>query len=260
GFSDELADWSAIQDQILSASDDARHWSATALANSVDGRPGQDGPDRRDDPDAPVGSAASTRPPEPTADDRSEVEGGQLRDEWRIDGAGAALGTAVHAALELVDFDDPGDLGALAGACAAAEGIPELGSEVESRLRAALAAPSIELARSAPHWRELYVAIPAGSGTVEGFVDLCVETDDGLVVVDYKTDELAGADAVAGKVRDYRIQGATYAVALEHITAKPVVACRFVFIGPDGVVESDIDDLDSATSEVRQLLKIDESP
>jgi len=36
--------------------------------------------------------------------------------------------------------------------------------------------------------REVYVAAPEGPVLVEGFIDLVFETDEGLVVVDYKTD------------------------------------------------------------------------
>ncbi len=180
------------------------------------------------------------------------------RADWRAGGGGAAVGTAVHAALELVDFEQPGDLSTLASACALNEGIAELAPEVERRVAAALDAPTIELARRTTHWRELYVAMPAGSGTVEGFVDLCIETEEGLIVVDYKTDELVGPDAVADKVARYRIQAATYAAALEHIAGRPVVACRFLFIGPDGVIEADVDDLDQAVAAVRGQLGIDD--
>ena len=94
---------------------------------------------------------------------------------------------------------------------------------------------------------------------VEGFVDLCIETDDGLVVVDYKTDELVGPNAVAEKVDRYRLQGATYAVALEHVTQMAVIECRFLFLGPDYVIEASIEDLDSATAEVRQFLAMTSS-
>ncbi|MGB5756582.1 MAG: PD-(D/E)XK nuclease family protein, partial [Acidimicrobiales bacterium] len=143
---------------------------------------------------------------------------------------------------------------------AAAEGVADLAAEVESRLRSALEAPTVQLAATATHWRELYVAIPAGQGTVEGFIDLCIDTEDGLIVADYKTDALTGPESVAAKVAEYRVQGATYVVALEHLTRRPVVACRFLFIGPDGVIEADIGDLAEAKAEVRQLLSIDESP
>ncbi len=256
GFVDGLARWSGIQNRLLTTSAAARHRSATGLARSVAAPTGGN--------DTMTGGLAG-QPLPPDADGRPSHEQptaapGHAQDRWRAEGLGAAVGSAVHAALELVDFGYPRDLTALAETSAAVEGVADLAPEVEARLRSALEAPTVQLAGTSAHWRELYVAIPAGQGTVEGFVDLCVDTEDGLIVVDYKTDELTGPDAVAVKVADYRIQGATYAVALEHLTKRKVAACRFLFLGVDGVIEADIDDLAEAMAEVRQLLSIDESP
>ena len=39
------------------------------------------------------------------------------------------------------------------------------------------------------HWREVFVATPVGDTLLEGYVDLLFRDDDGLVVVDYKTDQ-----------------------------------------------------------------------
>ncbi len=247
GFSDELREWQTIQDQILAASRAGRQWSATSLAASQLAT-------------ATHSASVAIDPIAPTRlVDPLEDGSGERRPSWRADGGGAALGSAVHAALEVVDFTDPGDLAALAGSCAANHGIAELAGEVETRLRSALDSSTIALARSSTHWRELYVAVPTGSGMIEGFVDLCIETDDGLIVVDYKTDELVGSTSVADKVDRYRIQGATYAVALEGVTGTAVVECRFMFVGPDGVIEASIEDLDRSTAEVRQLLEISDS-
>ena len=240
GFVDELQEWQAIQDQIHAASIAGRQWSATSLAHAQVGGDGESGEDRP----GRVAELESTSDFAPVS--------------WRADGGGAALGSAVHAALEVVDFADPEDVAVLAMSAAADHGIAELADEVDTRLRAALASETIALAKTAEHWRELYVAVPTGSGVVEGFIDLCIETDAGLIVVDYKTDELAGDSAVKDKVARYRIQGATYAVALEQVTGQAVVECRFLFVGPDGVIEASIEDLDDATDEVRQLLAMSE--
>ena len=239
GFADELAAWSGIRGQILATSERARHWSATALAEAARPTFEGSGPRRSGGPGAAV-------PME------SEAPGD-------FDGGGAALGSAVHAALELVDFAAPADLDRLATTCAARYGVADLSHEVAARTRAALDSATIELARSRPHHRELYVAMPTGTGTVEGFVDLCIETDDGLIVVDYKTDHLASPAAVADKVAHYRVQAATYALALGHVTGQAVVACRFLFLGADDVIEADVEDLEAAVTEVRQLLRMSSS-
>lgn len=263
GYADELEDWNATRAQILATSDGARHWSATSLAEAA-----------RDHTDAitfpnvvssPIDAIDLVAPAEGDLSYQEAIPGFQSPDQptWRAEGSGAALGSAVHAGLELVDFEEPGDLTALSVSCAAAHGIPDLAEEVHRRIESALGAPTITLATANTHWRELYVAIPTGAdgaGTVEGFVDLCIETEDGLLVVDYKTDQVVTPADVAAKVANYRIQGATYAVALEHVTGLPVIGCRFLFVGPDGVIEADVDDLTTATAEVRQLLRLEASP
>ncbi|MEM7274482.1 MAG: UvrD-helicase domain-containing protein [Actinomycetota bacterium] len=252
GFADELAEWSGIRGQILATAEAARHWSATALV---------DASRRADAGTMPPGAVTDGAISERSAEAQIGAVvplGGDSPAE--LDGGGAALGSAVHAALELVDFDVPGDIDGLARTSAERYGVPDLAHEVAARLRSALGAPTIELARTSRYHRELYVAMPNGSGTVEGFVDLCVETEDGLIIVDYKTDRLASATAVAEKVDYYRIQAATYALALGHVTGRPVVACRFLFVGTDEVIEADVPDLAAAVDQVRQLLRLTGSP
>ncbi len=263
GYSDELEGWKTARSQIIATSEAARHWSATSLAEAA-----RQSSDHQAFPTAvssPVDAEELVAPADGALTYQEAIPGFETPDQptWRAEGSGAALGSAVHAGLELVDFAEPGDLTALAASSAAAHGVPDLAGEVHRRIEAALGAPTIRLATTNPHWRELYVAIPTGpdgSGTVEGFVDLCIETDDGLLVVDYKTDEVVTSADVVDKVANYRIQGATYAVALEHVTGTPVIGCRFLFVGPDGVIEADVDDLAAATAEVRQLLRLEASP
>ena len=73
-----------------------------------------------------------------------------------------------------------------------------------------------EAARS-PHHREVYVAAPIGSSVVEGYVDLLYERGDGIVVVDYKTDDVTSPAEATRKAQRYRYQGAAYAVAAARI-------------------------------------------
>lgn len=61
-----------------------------------------------------------------------------------------------------------------------------------------------------------------GSGDyelVQGIIDLYFEEEDGIVLVDYKTDNVASADELAER---YRIQLQYYAQAIRQITGKPV--------------------------------------
>ena len=243
----EARAWTAIQEQIRATAARHRPWSATRLAaRGSRSEPG-------------TVELAPTDPADRVPAAPVPVEPGPAADGTRS-GFGPALGSAVHAALELADFDRPdgpgrGDgVARLARACALEWGVANLADEVERRVRAALDSETIDLARRVPHHRELYVAAPAGSATVEGFIDLCLETDDGLLIVDYKTDHLAEPGSVAAKLADYRLQGATYGVLLAQITGRPIAGCRFLFVGSDEVIEADLPDLDRAMEEVRQLL------
>ena len=261
GYRDEVDEWRRVQQQVVDGAALTRHHSATGLSEQVREQERSGG--ARTGP--VVGSSGVPVPVGP----------GEKRDTAN---PGAAVGTAVHAVLEHVDFGadpadpegavlasgaEPFDLAALSRSKAKEAGVPDAAADVERKVRAALRSPAVALARGNPHWRELHVAVPAGRGTIEGYLDLCIDTPDGLIVVDYKTDGLpSGSDLDAmldQKVADYRIQGAVYAMALERITARSVIECRFVFLGVDGpdghdAVERSLPDLADAVAEVRQLL------
>ena len=49
----------------------------------------------------------------------------------------------------------------------------------------------------------------------------------------------------------YRLQGATYALAVEQAIGEPVVDMVFAFLALDGATEASIPDLDAAKSEIR---------
>ncbi len=171
--------------------------------------------------------------------------------------SGAGLGSAVHDVLEHVDFDDPSTVDALTRAAARANGVEEATDEIARRVKRALATETMAEASLLPHWRELYVSIPSFDGGVEGFIDLCFETDEGLVIVDYKTDAVDQADleqSLMSKLAEYRIQLATYAVALEQVVDKPVVDCRLLFITDKDTYARSLSDLDQAKRDVTELL------
>ncbi|MGI9603570.1 MAG: UvrD-helicase domain-containing protein [Acidimicrobiales bacterium] len=187
-------------------------------------------------------------------DPEGEPEPAPVRRRGR---AGSAIGRAVHAVLQTVDFADPGDLPALARTHAHIESVPWAESDIEATVRHALESPSVAAAVDHPAWKELYVATGVGDRVLEGYIDLLVEHDDGLVVVDYKTDAVSGAADIERAVRRYRWQAAAYAVAVEKTTARPVRECRFVFCGPDGATEHVVADLGEAMAEVVEALTYD---
>jgi len=168
-----------------------------------------------------------------------------------------AIGTAVHAVLQYVDFANPNNVAELAKIHAELESIEPLASEVAAYAEAALTAPAIRLAATSadPHWRELHVATTVRGTLIEGFVDLCLQTPDGLIIVDYKTDAVADEHEARARMQSYRHQAAVYAIALEAVSQSPVVEFRFLFLSPTGPLETPLDDLAKAREEVEHHLE-----
>ncbi len=174
---------------------------------------------------------------------------------WNKGRYGTAIGRAVHAALQTIDLATGADLEATAAAQAAAEGMLGHEAAVAALARAALASPTVARAADRPNWREMYVAVPFEGITLEGYVDLVFRDDDGLVVVDYKTDAV-DAEARAERVARYRIQAAAYALAVAEGTGEPVARAVLCFLDPDGATEVEFAgaDLAGAIAEVRALI------
>lgn len=173
---------------------------------------------------------------------------------WNRGRYGTAIGRAVHGVLQVIDLDTGEGLETAAAAQAAAEGIVNYQETIVGLVEAALASPSVREAVSSPRWREMYVTVPLGSRTLEGYIDLLYRTPDGLVVVDYKTDAWRDEAELDHKVARYRIQAAAYGVAVEAATGEKVDRCVLVFCTENGPVERTIADLDSARAEVRELV------
>jgi ATP-dependent exoDNAse (exonuclease V) beta subunit len=176
------------------------------------------------------------------------------RPPWAKGRGGTAFGRAVHAVLQTVDLGTGADLEAIARAQATAEGVSGREADVAARVRAALEAPVVRQAVAGRYWRELYVGAPVGDIVIEGFVDLLVETPEGLLVVDYKTDSVRGDGEIERAYRRYRLQGAAYALALQEHLGRPVAGARVLFLTPDGARERPIDDLEAAVAEVREIV------
>jgi ATP-dependent exoDNAse (exonuclease V) beta subunit len=172
---------------------------------------------------------------------------------WNKGRYGTAIGRAVHGVLQVVDLASGDGLDAAVAAQAAAEGV--LGHEPVIRALAAAALGSAHVARACtrPRWRELFVAVPIDGITLEGYVDLLYRDDDGLVVVDYKTDAVRDVDTLEARLVHYRVQTAAYAVAVEAVTGERVVRCVLCFLDPEGardvVVEGE--ELAAAVAEAR---------
>jgi ATP-dependent exoDNAse (exonuclease V) beta subunit len=224
----ERQDFQATRAALL-ASDHRAVWSATAVAKAA--APG----------------AVDT---EGELDDQPDDQR-----VWRRGRAGTAIGRAVHGTLQLVDFTDLSDLDAIARSQAAAEGVDHAIDTVASLARAGAEAPIIRELTARRHWREMYVSAPIGGSVVEGYVDLLAEDGDGgLVVLDYKTDTVRNAAEVEERTERYRLQAATYALAIEAVTDRPVTRASFLFLGTSGAIEATVDDLEAAKAEAMAVL------
>jgi ATP-dependent helicase/nuclease subunit A len=236
---DERRLWADERTALLARQGRLRVTSATAVARRASGI------DLVDE-DTPVDPAAE---PVDTLEPGAGGPGEPIRRRGR---AGTAIGRAVHATLQLVDLHQPATLVAEAARQAELEAIPELTDTVVAMARSALESATV---RNAERFhREVYVAAPVGQQVLEGYVDLLVDTPDGLVVVDYKTDTVRSEAEVDEKLAAYELQGAAYAVALETVTGLPVVGCRFVFCRPGGAIEREVADLPAAMERVRRAL------
>jgi ATP-dependent exoDNAse (exonuclease V) beta subunit len=179
---------------------------------------------------------------------------------WRRGRAGTSIGRAVHAVLQSVDLATGEGAAEIARAQAAAEGVDSQAGEIERLVRAALASPAVRQAVQGRHWREVYVAAPVGDVVVEGFVDLLYETDDGLVVVDYKTDAVRSEADIDAAVDRYWLQGAAYALGLQRSLGRPVAGCTFVFVSGGRPRQRDLPDLPAAITEVESVLRATAPP
>ena len=196
------------------------------------------------------------------ADERVEPE----NEPWRRGRAGTSIGSAVHAVLQHADLVDPAgaDIADLSRWQAGVEGVSDSVELIEAKARAALASPLVRRAvASGSLRRELHVAAPVaslvGDGAAvdlfEGFVDLLFDDGDGLVVVDYKTDDVPSDAAVAAALERYSSQGAAYAVALEAATGRPVAEVHFLFLRGTEAVDARVPDLDAVKARVRSALR-----
>lgn len=174
---------------------------------------------------------------------------------WLKGRYGTAVGRAVHGVLQAVDLSSGDGLDSAVAAQCEAEAVPDCAADVRRLVVAALGSPSVREAASRPHWREVYACTPLPGGRLlEGYIDLLYRGPHGLVVVDHKTSSTADPADLDRRVEGYRLQGASYAVAVGAATAEDVVRVTFVFLTPHGAVERHLDDLDGSTARVRTLV------
>ena len=161
--------------------------------------------------------------------------------------SGAEKGTATHLALQYMDF----------GAAQTEEGVKaevermRLARILSDREAEAVDAKAIAGLFASPIGRrmlaarsirrefkfsllcpaeELFGAAAGDEVLLQGVVDCCIEEDDGLVVVDYKTDSVRGDRQLAERTALYTPQLRAYAAALERIFGRRVRDCVLYFL------------------------------
>ena len=214
-------------------------------------------------PAALSATTLATRLAPPTQAERVAADDGVQKDPvdldlppWQRGRYGTAIGRAVHAVLQFADLRTGADIASLAAAQAAAEGVLGRESTIERLARSALRARIVEEGVRAAHWRELFVATQVGPTVVEGYIDLLVRHPTrGLVVVDYKTDQVRPGVERAERVQRYATQLAAYGLALEQLLGEPVAGGVLVMCRTDGAAEEvDIPDWSALCASLRERL------
>ena len=232
----DQAEWAAERDRAVTAARWLPTVSATRLAEELTSLAATD-------PDATADSGLAKDPVDLDLP------------AWQRGRYGTAVGRAVHGVLQFTDLRTGHDVDTLAAAQCAAEGINGVEALVASLARSALAAPIVRAAVDREHHRELFVAAPTGSRLLEGYVDLLVRTEQGYVIVDYKTDDWSDGSRRHERIARYRRQLAAYGVALEHVTGEQVVGGILVrCIDGAGAEQIALGDFEAAQQEVLAAL------
>ncbi|BFU45753.1 UvrD-helicase domain-containing protein [Krasilnikovia sp. MM14-A1004] len=152
---------------------------------------------------------------------------------WNKGRYGTAIGRAVHGVLQTVDLSTGDGLTDAVAAQSLAEGVSQHAELISDLARSALEADVVQRAATRPHWRETYVGTTIDDKVLEGIIDLLYRDDDGLVIVDYKTDAVPSS-ALDQRVDYYRPQMAAYAATLQNATAEEIARCILLFLTPHG--------------------------
>lgn len=179
---------------------------------------------------------------------------------WQRGRYGTAVGRAVHAVLQFADLTDGHDIPGLAAAQAASEGVFGHERVIEKLALSALTAPAVKAGVRGQHWRELFVAARIGTTVVEGYIDLLVrDPARGLLVVDYKTDQVPPGVDRDDRLRRYGVQLAAYGVALSQLLGEPIAGGVLVMCTTKGPAEQvEIPDWDALQVSLREQLGQDD--
>ncbi|MDD7968520.1 UvrD-helicase domain-containing protein [Actinomycetospora lemnae] len=152
---------------------------------------------------------------------------------WLKGRYGTAVGRAVHAVLQTIDLATGEHLQELAESQALAEGVPEAVHDIALAVRSGLESDIVQRAATRPHWRETYVGAVIDGQLVEGYIDLLFRDDEGLVVVDYKTDTAPSPATISAYRRQLRVYSRTLGAAAEESVSRSAL----LFLRPRDTAE-----------------------
>lgn len=170
-----------------------------------------------------------------------------LPQDIEVHAGGAAFGSLVHSILARLEPPAPERLESLreeSTACARSLGL----GDDDVALATELVRNSLEtgvLARAAAasmRRRELPFTFELDGRVIRGFIDLVFEEEGKLVVVDFKTDQVAAGEANE-RASFYANQGAAYVMGLEAATGLEVGELVFSFLRPGVDVSRLVDDV-----------------
>jgi ATP-dependent helicase/nuclease subunit A len=129
-----------------------------------------------------------------------------------------AIGTAFHRIMQQLELHGDPLLDRLIKEISVSEGIPEEIQLLENLVKQTLLHRLLQRAQKARRvWRELPFSISVNGDVREGYIDLLFEEADGLVLVDYKTDDVDPKE-LDRVVDTYRQQAGIYRDAVHQIT------------------------------------------
>jgi ATP-dependent exoDNAse (exonuclease V) beta subunit len=139
------------------------------------------------------------------------------------------VGDAVHQVMEVADLATPASIAPVVAAVCSEFGLLERQDEVQALVEQCLASPVVARALAADEcWREVPFTIPWENGLAVGRMDMLFIENGRIVIVDYKTDDVA-PDAIEEVVEAHRSQAEIYAAAATRAIGIPVAEVVFVF-------------------------------
>ena len=171
-------------------------------------------------------------------------------------------GTATHLLLQHIDLSNTADMGAILGEI---ERLKNEGFITDKQAKAIKPEPVIDLfgsdigkrmlkaEKDGRLRREFRFSILADAARfidtdsreqvlLQGVIDCFFEEEDGLVIVDYKTDRVFEENEIFERAKYYRGQVAAYAHALSRICGKKVRECVLFFLAPGKEVKLAIEE------------------